>query len=158
MLCKLCGESREKMFYLSNKTKCKECVKEAVNKRRIEKIEEIREYDRNRPNAKERAEKHKERMRLLKTEDPDKFKKHEKQKANWSKKNRHKKNAHLRVQRALFNGILTRPSDCEHCEEKKQLEAHHEDYSKPLEVLWLCVECHNKRHVELNKEKRKNRD
>ena len=26
------------------------------------------------------------------------------------------------------------------------VEAHHEDYSKPLEVIWLCRECHLEHH------------
>jgi hypothetical protein len=34
---------------------------------------------------------------------------------------------------------------CEVCGNPKS-EAHHEDYSKPLEVIWLCREHHLERH------------
>jgi len=34
---------------------------------------------------------------------------------------------------------------CEHCGDTKSL-AHHEDYSKPLVVMWLCQPCHSLRH------------
>jgi hypothetical protein len=27
--------------------------------------------------------------------------------------------------------------------------AHHEDYDKPLEVVWLCQPCHKQRHKEI---------
>jgi len=35
--------------------------------------------------------------------------------------------------------------DCISCETK--LEMHHEDYAKPLAVIWLCRPCHLKRHL-----------
>lgn len=34
---------------------------------------------------------------------------------------------------------------CERCGKQKS-EAHHPDYSKPLEVIWLCRQCHAKEH------------
>jgi len=30
-------------------------------------------------------------------------------------------------------------------------QAHHEDYSKPLEVIWLCQKCHNVEHAKSSK-------
>lgn len=38
---------------------------------------------------------------------------------------------------------------CNRCNEEKpflKLEAHHCDYSLPLEVLWLCMPCHKEWH------------
>ena len=33
-------------------------------------------------------------------------------------------------------------------------EAHHEDYSRPLDVVWLCSLHHHRRHAEINRLKR----
>lgn len=47
--------------------------------------------------------------------------------------------------RALKTGAITK-KPCEVCGGIK-VQAHHEDYSKPLEVIWLCTVHHKERHV-----------
>ena len=46
------------------------------------------------------------------------------------------------VNDAIAAGKLTRPSICESCFNERFTEGHHEDYSKPLDVDWLCKKCH----------------
>jgi integrase len=50
------------------------------------------------------------------------------------------------VRKALASGVLTKPENCEICGLKETLDAHHDDYSKPLEVKWLCRSCHKCNH------------
>lgn len=51
--------------------------------------------------------------------------------------------AHRAVHKALREGRLRRPPACENCGRvTERIDAHHEDYSKPLDVDWLCVWCH----------------
>jgi hypothetical protein len=38
------------------------------------------------------------------------------------------------------------PGVCENCRTDKRIEAHHPDYENPLEVIWLCVDCHREVH------------
>lgn len=57
-------------------------------------------------------------------------------------KNRIKVRARRLFQYHLDAGNISKPKKCSKCPSILQLEAHHEDYSKPLVVLWLCNKCH----------------
>ena len=37
---------------------------------------------------------------------------------------------------------ITRPFVCSSCGKSEMIHAHHEDYHKPLEIIWLCASCH----------------
>ena len=50
------------------------------------------------------------------------------------------------VRMAIVGGILVK-QPCERCG-AVEVEAHHEDYDKPLEVNWLCLSDHRKLHRE----------
>lgn len=62
----------------------------------------------------------------------------------WAARNPLKRHAHVVVGNALRDGKLNR-KPCEVCGNVKS-EAHHDDYSKPLLVVWLCDTHHKARH------------
>lgn len=72
----------------------------------------------------------------------------------WRERNREKQRAHSAVARALKKGIIERRCCEVCCDPLKKTEAHHDDYSKPLDVIWLCDEHHKLRHIELRLEAR----
>ena len=43
----------------------------------------------------------------------------------------------------LKRGNIKKPDSCTKCNKVKKLEGHHIDYSKPLEVIWVCRPCHS---------------
>jgi transposase-like protein len=56
------------------------------------------------------------------------------------------------VEIAVRRGILT-PSSCESCganghfkDGRREVQGHHDDYNKPLDVRWLCQKCHHAWH------------
>ena len=59
------------------------------------------------------------------------------------------------VNNAIRNGTLQRPLHCVHCKNKnKRILAHHPDYNKSLEIMWLCPKCHAKEHRRISPETR----
>lgn len=68
---------------------------------------------------------------------------------NYEKKNLDKKRCHKMVHYAIDRGRMVRPTSCPKCGKQKDIHAHHEDYSKPLEVQWLCSTCHVRLHKEI---------
>lgn len=64
--------------------------------------------------------------------------------AKWKAANREKYLAHKAVENALKAGKLVRgPCECG-CGQKPQ--AHHDDYSRQLDVRWLCKDAHEAFH------------
>ena len=153
--CTQCGEVKPKLgFYAHPKSaggrmsKCKECVKANVMKYRAENIERIREYDRQRGDWPHRKEAVKRRASRY-------VESHAAYRKAYLERNEEKRKAHIKVGNALRSGRLTKPACCQRCNiQTTKLDGHHEDYSKPLEVMWLCEPCHGQRHREINAERR----
>jgi hypothetical protein len=112
--------------------KCKQCAKRDVTEHREKNLEKIRAYDR-------------ERGKL-----PERIKLAAKVCRAWRSADLRRNRAHNMVSRAIKKGKLTR-MPCIRCGALKT-EAHHDDYDKPLDVMWLCTPCHKQRHKELKEE------
>ena len=117
--------------------KCKDCCKAAImaniERRRMDPkwVSKERERCRNKI-AKARAE--------------GRYKKNSSKGAQkrWRDQNRNKVSAHLKARRYFPRTVATL---CQRCGVvPKILHRHHPDYSKPLEILWLCPACHGLAH------------
>ena len=109
--------------------KCKVCAKNYANKNRLNNLEKIREYDRNRGKLPHRI---KNTISATKA---------------WRDQDKRRLIAHSKVAYAIKKGVLL-PQNCIRCNSENVV-AHHEDYDKPLEVVWLCQPCHKQRHKEI---------
>lgn len=60
-----------------------------------------------------------------------------------------KNQARSLLHKAVRNGSVVKPTCCQHCNREtspRYMNGHHRDYSKPLDVVWLCTTCHGKEH------------
>jgi ribosomal protein L37AE/L43A len=99
---------------------CRECVRARVKRRRVEDIERVREYDRNRALLPHRVA---NAVRVTR---------------EWRRAHRDRLRAHNKAARTA----IAAPPVCEGCGKPVRLEKHHHDYSRPLAVIWLCKPCH----------------
>lgn len=117
-------------------SKCKECTKSAVRENRARKIDYYRAYDRHRHYVGgPRGTPSKEASARAR--------------AAWRDRNSHKRRAQNVVNNAIRDLRIAKPKDCERCGEAPtthNLQAHHHDYTKPLDVVWLCTKCHGLEH------------
>ncbi len=129
--CRRCGVSQpHDSFSATKKNLCKSCISKENKEYRAKNREAIN--DRMREYQKEyRVRTKDERVKVNKA---------------WRHANKEKAQAHIEVQKAKLRGDLVAPDSCQDCGVTGRLEGHHEDYSKPLEVDWLCSSCHRLRH------------
>ena len=57
-----------------------------------------------------------------------------------------KENVRRYTYKAIMEGVLIR-QPCEVCNTEIDVQAHHDDYYKPLEVRWLCRKHHREHHL-----------
>lgn len=125
---------------------CKACVTARVLRHRAANLDRVREYDRQRGQLPHRKEANKEREHRYVGRRGEYLRR-------YRQAHRDRERAHRMANRAIATGKLT-PKPCERCGFALGVHAHHEDYSKPLDVNWLCTKCHGERHREINAERR----
>jgi hypothetical protein len=144
--CRTCKKEKpEEDFYPGRLKKrdylCKECCKDYQAKYKKDHPEIVKTWTRNR--MRRWRERHPEINRQRSQEQSIKHR--EKSNAysrEYSKNNLDKKNAQLKAAKAVKAGALV-PQPCEVCGDPKA-EKHHDDYTKPLEVRWLCSKHHHR--------------
>jgi hypothetical protein len=171
-------ESRKKSGFSSACKEClNRCKKEQLDKRR-EKIREynLKKYYENHESIKEKRRETSKEHRTKKKDDIREYKrkwwiKHAerlREEQNTRKRSedfRKKRKEYLKTKvqdgelfkmgaRKIFQLAvkfkhIIRPEKCEKCLKICKPHGHHEDYNKPLDVLWLCNICHNHVHGKL---------
>lgn len=107
--------------------KCKECTKKDVFKNYRKNISYYKEYDLRRNKTPDRKGQFAERQVRQRANNPQKYK------------------ANTAVGNAIRDGRLAK-LPCEKCGDTKDVQAHHDDYSRPLDVRWLCFKHHKEVH------------
>lgn len=106
--------------------KCKECTKNDVLKHRLENLQKIRAYDKMRSSSPHRLALQVKTTAIYRAQFPERAR------------------ANALVNKATRNGKLLK-QPCWVCGESAI--AHHPDYSRPLDVVWLCQIHHKETHA-----------
>jgi hypothetical protein len=107
--------------------KCKECTKNDVNTHRAKHVEQARRYDRDRFHN-----------------DPNRRNMHKQSSYKYTREHPERRSARNKARRALLTGKIQK-MPCETCG-KEESQMHHPDYSRPLDIMWLCKLCHEEWH------------
>lgn len=121
--------------------KCKSCTRSDVAENRDINKTYYLEYDRARGNLAHRVEARREYIRT----DAGKAAK-ARASAAYDSRDPIRYKSHYIVTNAIRSGKLIKASNCEECNSAEKIEGHHDDYTKPLDVRWLCEQCHKEWH------------
>lgn len=144
--CNLCGATSVNVeFYKGVNCRCKECHKREVRRNRGERIEQYTAYEKMRFKRDPwRTEYNKARQKT-----PEGRAAHAALVKRRNAMHPDKRAANVMVGNAVRDGRLIKPLGCSRCgiiPPRRQLHAHHDDYSRPLDVEWICSMCHGLEH------------
>lgn len=132
--CFKCGEEKPLDEFYKHKqmadghvNKCKICNKKDVHENRVLQIDKIRAYDRKRGRTKRRIKQCSDRLKIWRIKNPEKYA------------------AHSAANNAIRDGLLVK-QPCAVCGTDSNIQKHHHDYNKPLDVVFLCPIHHKRAH------------
>lgn len=135
--CPKCSELLpEEAFYKSKKTwngitsQCRKCHTEGNIRTRNKELH---------------RQARRESMRNAREREPEKYRSRDCEASRAREKNE-RTAARVLLNAAVSKGLVVKPSLCSSCNRAAKLTAHHHDYTKPLDVVWLCYECHGIQH------------
>ena len=120
--CKDCGLEKNTNDFYGVQGECKECTRKRVSAFYRKNIERYKRYD------------------MKRNKEPERKANRLKYQQRYRAKNPQKYLARQKAIRALARGDIVK-EPCGVCG-SKNVEAHHEDHAKPLEVVWLCRKHH----------------
>jgi len=126
--CIACHELLDEEQFYPRTNKCKVCTRSAVRENRAAKLEYYRIYDRRRAMRPDRVAARAEYAQRNPRPRPE--------------PDAEKRAARVALGNTLRDGRVVRPEHCEMCATACAPHGHHDDYSKPLDVLWVCTTCH----------------
>lgn len=137
--CKRCNVTKEDSEFYPRDASCKECRLMLVHAYRKEHLEQCRLYELSRKRAPHRvqarkvyAQTHAETVSRIKRA--------------WAARNPRKRSAEAVVGNCIRDGKLIK-QPCVVCGTSENVDAHHEDYSRPYDVIWLCRKHHMEHHA-----------
>jgi hypothetical protein len=120
--CRICEIEKSETDFYKGLAQCKPCYRNKVTQYRKTNISRIRKYDRDRGNR---------------------------QNSSYLSEHRKKYPIQTKAQRKVAYEIskgTIKEEPCEICQSEIRLHAHHDDYSKPLKIRWLCAAHHKQWH------------
>lgn len=108
--------------------KCKECNKKDVSDNYRKNIQHFKAYEKKRNKTPHRKERFSNASASFRASHPIQYA------------------ANMMVGNAVRDKRLIRPNQCSDCGIECIPDGHHNDYSRPLDVVWLCRQCHNNWH------------
>lgn len=153
--CIECLKKKNKEYLEKNKKKILEYQKKYYNENKEKVLRYHQEYRETNPEKIKISQARTyytrdENDRIRKKENARRFRKTEKYKI-WAEKYKEKVKEKNKCRWTLCNAVrdgkIIRPNICDICKKEKKVDAHHDDYSKPLEVKWVCRKCHHQIHI-----------
>lgn len=126
--CRTCKEAKDESGFYPNDGMCKPCRCAKVRANRNLRIGYYQNWDRERSRTPERKQTAAEYQRVRRARFPE------------------KNLARQRLMFAIKSKKVVRPDRCPECKAVGPVQAHHTDYSKPLDVVWVCFKCHREKY------------